>query len=144
MPLSSSLFFFFNDTATTEIYTLSLHDALPISQLFHRANKFMPRNAAKVVIAVQQLHVGIADAHEPHADECPARAQFRHRPRCCFQFSIFNVEGEHGCIVPSAGHFAEHLREQWSFFSREQFRPTNYSYRRATIGSTRIARRAGM
>src|SRR3712207_7061635 len=26
-------FFFFNDTATTEIYTLSLHDALPISQL---------------------------------------------------------------------------------------------------------------
>ena len=24
------LFFFFNDTATTEIYTLSLHDALPI------------------------------------------------------------------------------------------------------------------
>src|SRR5258708_28559621 len=26
-----STFFFFNDTATTEIYTLSLHDALPIS-----------------------------------------------------------------------------------------------------------------
>src|SRR2546423_10766314 len=38
MKLSSSgtyityLFFFFNDTATTEIYTLSLHDALPISE----------------------------------------------------------------------------------------------------------------
>src|SRR2546429_885652 len=41
MPLDISLqsqcdvpffFFFFNDTATTEIYTLSLHDALPISQ----------------------------------------------------------------------------------------------------------------
>src|SRR2546422_9959531 len=27
------MFFFFNDTATTEIYTLSLHDALPISGL---------------------------------------------------------------------------------------------------------------
>src|SRR2546430_7455569 len=26
----TSFFFFFNDTATTEIYTLSLHDALPI------------------------------------------------------------------------------------------------------------------
>src|SRR5437773_8181172 len=26
------IFFFFNDTATTEIYTLSLHDALPISR----------------------------------------------------------------------------------------------------------------
>src|SRR5256885_9388610 len=30
-PSLRSLFFFFNDTATTEIYTLSLHDALPIS-----------------------------------------------------------------------------------------------------------------
>src|SRR5256885_14585821 len=29
--LSLFFFFFFNDTATTEIYTLSLHDALPIS-----------------------------------------------------------------------------------------------------------------
>src|SRR2546429_4348247 len=28
----SFFFFFFNDTATTEIYTLSLHDALPISE----------------------------------------------------------------------------------------------------------------
>src|SRR2546423_4539982 len=28
-------FFFFNDTATTEIYTLSLHDALPISEPTH-------------------------------------------------------------------------------------------------------------
>src|SRR5206468_11595441 len=35
-PINSCLFFFFfNDPATTEIYTLSLHDALPISS--HRA-----------------------------------------------------------------------------------------------------------
>src|SRR2546427_9631658 len=34
-------FFFFNDTATTEIYTLSLHDALPISEL-------LVENGAKV------------------------------------------------------------------------------------------------
>src|SRR2546429_2719074 len=32
IPPPSFFFFFFNDTATTEIYTLSLHDALPISQ----------------------------------------------------------------------------------------------------------------
>src|SRR5256885_3890041 len=31
--VSFSFFFFFNDTATTEIYTLSLHDALPICLL---------------------------------------------------------------------------------------------------------------
>src|SRR5256885_10612669 len=30
LPFQISFFFFFNDTATTEIYTLSLHDALPI------------------------------------------------------------------------------------------------------------------
>src|SRR5260370_29405196 len=30
-PCPARSFFFFNDTATTEIYTLSLHDALPIS-----------------------------------------------------------------------------------------------------------------
>src|SRR3712207_7926325 len=30
-----SQLFFFNDTATTEIYTLSLHDALPISEAVH-------------------------------------------------------------------------------------------------------------
>src|SRR3712207_8037287 len=30
MKLHNVFFFFFNDTATTEIYTLSLHDALPI------------------------------------------------------------------------------------------------------------------
>src|SRR2546427_11597652 len=30
-------FFFFNDTATTEIYTLSLHDALPISPLLQHS-----------------------------------------------------------------------------------------------------------
>src|SRR2546427_6962685 len=37
-------FFFFNDTATTEIYTLSLHDALPISAR-RRAARRAPRHA---------------------------------------------------------------------------------------------------
>src|SRR3990167_11304857 len=32
-PAFCSICFFFNDTATTEIYTLSLHDALPISHV---------------------------------------------------------------------------------------------------------------
>src|SRR5574340_1347232 len=38
-----SLFFFFNDTATTEIYTLSLHDALPISHELHRRQQWSRR-----------------------------------------------------------------------------------------------------
>src|SRR5256885_6930102 len=36
-------FFFFNDTATTEIYTLSLHDALPISGPRRRRGRPRPR-----------------------------------------------------------------------------------------------------
>src|SRR5438270_4030686 len=38
--------FFFNDTATTEIYTLSLHDALPISRS-RRGNRTDPRSSAQ-------------------------------------------------------------------------------------------------
>src|SRR2546422_4486239 len=39
-------FFFFNDTATTEIYTLSLHDALPISSSAACSNATSARRAA--------------------------------------------------------------------------------------------------
>src|SRR2546429_9860263 len=39
------IFFFFNDTATTEIYTLSLHDALPISSLMRSQNSRTRWNA---------------------------------------------------------------------------------------------------
>src|SRR2546427_742311 len=47
-----SLFFFFNDTATTEIYTLSLHDALPI---FRRAEAVQQLDAERPLPAVVQL-----------------------------------------------------------------------------------------
>src|SRR2546426_9943388 len=46
-PTLYLLFFFFNDTATTEIYTLSLHDALPISSVGRNGPRFAridPRN----------------------------------------------------------------------------------------------------
>src|SRR5256885_16013818 len=48
-------FFFFNDTATTEIYTLSLHDALPISQRAH----------LDVERAVLPEHIVIDHRHRP-------------------------------------------------------------------------------
>src|SRR5690349_23317408 len=38
-PVLFFFFFFFNDTATTEIYTLSLHDALPISDAARSAGR---------------------------------------------------------------------------------------------------------
>src|SRR2546427_237371 len=39
--------FFFNDTATTEIYTLSLHDALPISQGADRGERVAGQRGAE-------------------------------------------------------------------------------------------------
>src|SRR2546430_9021704 len=43
-------FFFFNDTATTEIYTLSLHDALPICHVL-QANQAAPRRVVLCELA---------------------------------------------------------------------------------------------
>src|SRR5258707_12763488 len=47
-----SIFFFFNDTPTTEIYTLSLHDALPISDAaqFHRRRRLLRRQGADQLV----------------------------------------------------------------------------------------------
>src|SRR6266496_6025144 len=39
LSLSACVYFFFNDTATTEIYTLSLHDALPIRRATSRRQR---------------------------------------------------------------------------------------------------------
>src|SRR3712207_8146811 len=47
-------FFFFNDTATTEIYTLSLHDALPISVGIHDQR---PAVEDQLVLAADRVHV---------------------------------------------------------------------------------------
>src|SRR5256886_16251000 len=50
-PIIFFSFFFFNDTATTEIYTLSLHDALPIflllAEMLHHPNLVRPRGAGR-------------------------------------------------------------------------------------------------
>src|SRR3989442_8684939 len=47
-------FFFFNDTATTEIYTLSLHDALPISTIKVRRPNSIHEPPHRIVGAVIQ------------------------------------------------------------------------------------------
>src|SRR5256886_16763945 len=52
MTLLSLYIFFFNDTATTEIYTLSLHDALPILEAF--------ASCGADLLLAGHLHVGHA------------------------------------------------------------------------------------
>src|SRR2546427_7010923 len=62
------LFFFFNDTATTEIYTLSLHDALPISPGLVLAQRMAARKepgpVSSVVVTIR-LHVGSLTVMKP-------------------------------------------------------------------------------
>ena len=46
-------YFFFNDTATTEIYTLSLHDALPIWGFYNKRWNYV-ENIAKIMEMIAQ------------------------------------------------------------------------------------------
>src|SRR5216683_8040661 len=63
MALSSIFFFFFffNDTATTEIYTLSLHDALPIARPAHARHRHLGRQHSLAALAgLGFVHPGAA------------------------------------------------------------------------------------
>src|SRR2546427_8158569 len=53
-------FFFFNDTATTEIYTLSLHDALPISPRGRRVDR--DGRSDRCVIGGRRDHRGVRES----------------------------------------------------------------------------------
>src|SRR5258708_34576417 len=52
-----SLFFFFNDTATTEIYTLSLHDALPISRTMRCGPRRAMLPSSSSVLTARAIHL---------------------------------------------------------------------------------------
>src|SRR5438132_12867115 len=65
--VSPFFFFFFNDTATTEIYTLSLHDALPISSGFEWPPK--DRASVKIVRGPNIAPLPVANRSEEHTSE---------------------------------------------------------------------------
>src|SRR3712207_9073424 len=76
VQVSHCVFFFFNDTATTEIYTLSLHDALPISHglgFVHRDIK--PANVLVSREGGVRLGARLADfgRSEEHTSELQSR-----------------------------------------------------------------------
>src|SRR5262245_65836528 len=62
---SACLFFLFNDTATTEIYTLSLHDALPISPSCGSRSRTRRRTAS----GASSSSAAIASRSEEHTSE---------------------------------------------------------------------------
>src|SRR2546428_12170704 len=91
-------FFFFNDTATTEIYTLSLHDALPISPglLRRRATRARPVGGLP---HSHRLRRGWARSEE-HTSELQSRSDLvcrlllekkKHNTHSILVYHIFNI-----------------------------------------------------
>src|SRR5258707_13882979 len=68
-------FFFFNDTATTEIYTLSLHDALPIS--IERTDGFGPSSTRSEVGTEASCMPVSGDGFGPRSEEHTSELQSR-------------------------------------------------------------------
>src|SRR3712207_7522076 len=74
------LFFFFNDTATTEIYTLSLHDALPISPAQLRAQEPIRVGLGRVE-AARDLERRVAEDRGVDVERRLLRADEEHAER---------------------------------------------------------------
>src|SRR2546430_13078802 len=68
------LFFFFNDTATTEIYTLSLHDALPIYPASAREDEVHRCAGGDVLEHDAQLAVAFGERSEEHTSELQSQS----------------------------------------------------------------------
>ena len=82
-------FFFFNDTATTEIYTLSLHDALPILRSFSRLSCFTKKEHASMMVLIEPAPIrGKAIDLLPliGADRKSTRLNSSHR---CISYAVF-------------------------------------------------------
>src|SRR5258706_2049175 len=102
-------FFFFNDTATTEIYTLSLHDALPICLHAHQVEHSRRRielNAGQMLLGEQafQAHPGLLEELTGgHAVTCGgANARAVERP----QITIESVPAPQEFLPPRVIHQA--------------------------------------
>src|SRR2546427_11541821 len=96
MSLYTRFFFFFNDTATTEIYTLSLHDALPI--LLGRRGRERPGRAD-----VEDHDAWPGAELEPAAGVEVAQGRVAHEEERVpehLHAGLKPVGGRHGVVVP--------------------------------------------
>src|SRR5437773_6933343 len=95
-----SVFFFFNDTAPTEIYTLSLHDALPIFAAKH------DRTAAQV--RLELIEGGLDGPSRPPSDRKSTRLNSSH---ITISYAVFCLKKkktvEPNILSPSRTHTRE-------------------------------------
>src|SRR5256885_7966785 len=83
------LFFFFNDTATTEIYTLSLHDALPISLSRH-----------PIYTGLLLALIGTAITRGTSADAADRKSTRLNSSHLVISYAVFCLKKKNKCDVP--------------------------------------------
>src|SRR5258708_16222224 len=90
-------FFFFNDTATTEIYTLSLHDALPIFEVDHQR-----RVIRRYGLALARLAVDLCchDAFADRGDRKSTRLNSSHQIISYAVFCLKKKKQTHFLLLP--------------------------------------------
>src|SRR5438874_12396773 len=126
-----SFFFFFNDTATTEIYTLSLHDALPI---FARRARAAPPGAPPASPAPEEERDDAPDEHDPEEPEPgPPSSISQHCLTSLFSLLLWMVpRSQPVCVRP---------REVSQVRQSAQHSASDYERRRTLAGRPRCTRR---
>src|SRR5256885_10479767 len=94
-------FFFFNDTATTEIYTLSLHDALPIS---HDANAHPSAPSGlecqPLAIVLNREHaLLITISRQPHYDKADRKSTRLNSSHLVISYAVFCLKKKKILII---------------------------------------------
>ena len=102
------MIFFFNDTATTEIYTLSLHDALPIFSLVGACACHYHEPTTKIISASGRD----CDFHSHLRDGLP-NVVFIGKKHCPLRLSVFC-----SCLVHTVYHFVANLSSAKGLFPR--------------------------
>src|SRR5258708_11394964 len=92
--LALFLLFFFNDTATTEIYTLSLHDALPI--FFRSRRRFLELAAVDAGVELRFLREELA-RHPPEEDRKSTRLNSSHQ---IISYAVFCLKKKNTTSIP--------------------------------------------
>src|SRR5260370_29541112 len=109
------VFFFFNDTATTEIYTLSLHDALPICTSMSRKDELTAEDLLPLPAAMFHMLLLLSEG-ERHGyalkREMAKRSGGRLNPGPGVLYGSINKMLEHGLIEESDERPVSHLDDE--------------------------------